>query len=240
MQVKLNEHQIEAFYHDEFVVSQVRNFQTLLERNRVSSNFIVDVGGGVGFFSSALLSSNPATKIRVIDTDAKSIELAQGKGLEALQGDALQPPIIGDEDIACFNLILHHLVASTEEDTLELQSRALLAWKDQVKWVFIDEYIYDSFVGDLSGRLIYFITRSKVLSRIGKIVSHFIPSLNANTFGVGVRFRSQQEWCDLFSKLGFEVVDTIRGTEEHVSLPRRFLLIQSCRRDSFLLKSAAK
>lgn len=240
MQVKLNVDQIEAFYHDEFVASQVKNFYTLLGHNRVNNDFIVDVGGGVGFFSSALRSSNPNTKIRVIDTDAKSIELAQGKGLEALQGDALQPPIMGDEEIVCFNLILHHLVASSEKGTFELQSKALLAWKDHVKWVFIDEYIYDSYVGNLSGRLIYFITRSNLLSRIGRIVSQFIPSLNANTFGVGVRFRSQQEWCDLFTKLGFEVVDTIRGTEEHVSLPRRLLLIQSCRRDSFLLRSVAQ
>lgn len=239
MQVKLNVDQIEAFYHNEFVASQVRNFYTLLGHRGVNNDIIVDVGGGVGFFSYALRSSNPNARIRVIDTDAKSIELAQGRGLEAIQGDALQPPIVGDEGIVCFNLILHHLIAPTEEGTVELQSKALLAWKGHVKWVFIDEYIYDSYVGSLSGQLIYFITRSKLLSRIGRIVSRFIPSLNANTFGVGVRFRSQQEWCDLFSKLGFEVVDTVRGPEEHVSLPRRLLLIQSCRRDSFLLGSAA-
>ena len=32
---------------------------------------------------------------------------------------------------------------------------------------------------------------------------------------------------------------TVRGAEEFVSVPRRVLLIESCRRDSFLLRPAA-
>jgi hypothetical protein len=57
-----------------------------------------------------------------------------------------------------------------------------------------------------------------------------------NTFGVGVRFRSHDEWLEIFTALGLEVLGTVRGAEEVVSLPRRMLLIKSCRRDSFLLK----
>ena len=69
-----------------------------------------------------------------------------------------------------------------------------------------------------------------------RFIAKLSPSLKANTFGVGVRFRSHKEWCKLFESLGFKVVGTKIGEEEFVSLPRRLLLIKNCRRDSFLLE----
>lgn len=238
-QIKLDEIQLSAFYHDEFVSSQIKNFDILIDQRDKDCRVIVDIGGGVGHFGRALHQRHPAANVRVIDMDPRSVERACEKGVAAFVGDALNPPISGDEDVVCFNLILHHLVAPTEKDTAELQSRALLAWRGRAKWLFVDEYIYDSYLGNLSGSLIYRITHSTLLSRIGRAVGKFIPSLNANTFGVGVRFRSENEWRAMFRKLGFEVVDYVRGPEEHVSLARRFLFIQSCRRDSFLLRAAA-
>ena len=62
-----------------------------------------------------------------------------------------------------------------------------------------------------------------------------VPSLRANTFGVGVRFRAADEWSKLFRQAGYEVVASQRGSDERVSLGRRMLLIKSCRRDSFVL-----
>jgi hypothetical protein len=62
-----------------------------------------------------------------------------------------------------------------------------------------------------------------------------MPSLKANTFGVGVRFRSGNEWTKIFDNSGFVVEAELKGEEEFISLPRRLLLIKSIRRDSFLL-----
>jgi Methyltransferase small domain len=235
MQLTLNSDQLEAFYHDEFVDSQIRHFTQLLGNRSAHTDVVVDVGGGVGYFGSALKQIRPNAKIRVLDMDARSVQQSRERGIVAIRGNALEPPVQGDEDIVCFNLILHHLIGTDERSTLNMQSQALLAWHGHAKWLFVNEYIYDSFLGNLSGKLIYLITRSNILSTVGKMVSKIVPSLNANTFGVGVRFRSETEWKRIFDEIGFRVEESLRGPEEYVSFARRFLLIRSCRRDSYLL-----
>ena len=143
----------------------------------------------------------------------------------------------GDEEIVCFNLILHHLVGSSEESTRALQVQALGNWSaDNIK-VFVNEYIYESWLDDVSGKLIYMITKSRVLSFIGNLVAKVFPSLKANTFGVGVRFRSSASWKRVFTQAGFKVSNEVQGSEEIIAAPRRLLLIKSIRRDSFLLES---
>ena len=117
------------------------------------------------------------------------------------------------------------------DDFIELSKVAIKSYN----YIFINEYIYESMILDLSGRLIYEITKSQVLSFLGKMVSYVVPSLRANTFGVGVRFRSNKGWTDIFDSMGFKVVNFIKGAPEPVSFARRLLLIRECRRDSFLL-----
>lgn len=238
MQIKLDAGQIEAFYHDEFVTSQMRNFESLVADCNLKPEVVVDIGGGVGHFASALSKSSIVGTVRVIDMDPVSVRQCENKGVSATQGDALDPPITGDEDIVCFNLILHHLVGTSEQATISMQRQALGSWRGKAKAVFVDEYIYDSYLNDLSGKLIYAITKNAMLSNIGNFVSRFVPSLRANTFGIGVRFRSHDEWLSIFKSLGYKVAASVRGPEETVSPARRMLLIKSCRRDSFLLEPA--
>ncbi len=113
--------------------------------------------------------------------------------------------------------------------------RAVTAWKNESVKIFVNEYIYESWIKNFSGWLIYQITKNKFLSAIGNSISKFVPSLKANTFGVGVRFRSNSEWIDIFKNAGFIVEKEIKGDNELISLPRRILLIKEIRRDSFLL-----
>lgn len=174
--------------------------------------------------------------MRVIDTDPVSIDEAQAAGVEAICGDGLAPQQFGDEAIVCFNLILHHLVGDSELRTRELQQSALTVWRGRNVRLFVNEYIYESWFGDLSGWLIFQITRSRILSALGKGVAWFLPSLRANTFGVGVRFRSRAAWREFFEEAGFIVAAEVRGRDEIVSLPRRLLMIKSIRKDSFLLE----
>ena len=237
IQNTLSRNQIEAFYHDEFVESQVNDFIRLIGASDVStSGKVVDVGGGCGFFAKALQNLT-ALRVRVLDTDVHSISVCKQAGLEAVDNDALNPSMVGDEEVICFNLILHHLVGKTEAETNELQKRALSVWHSNAKAIFVNEYIYESFlINNFSGWLIYQITSSALLSRLGGLVAKVFPSLKANTFGVGVRFRSHVEWMEMFESLGFVVVKAAVGKQEGISLPRRLLLIKNCRRDSFLLK----
>jgi len=236
MQKKLAADQVAAFYHDGFVGQQVKHFRFIalpaIDKNKV----VVDIGGGCGYFSSAI-SKELGLVTRVIDADPVSIDVANKIGVDAMIGDALEPIIKGDECIACFNLILHHLVGSTENNTLDLQVRAISAWKGGKVKIFVNEYIYESWLPGFSGWLIFQITKNKILSTTSNFVAQFFPPLKANTFGVGVRFRSNGEWKAIFKNAGFLVENEIQGEKEFISKPRRILLIKEIRRDSFLLTS---
>lgn len=235
MQKALSNGQLEAFRHDEFVEDQIRHFILLVGVDADGGKVVTDIGGGCGFFAKRL-SDLTGHKVRVIELDAPSVEMCRRGGVEALRGDALDPPMAGDEEVVSFNLILHHLVGPSEQVTLDLQRKALAIWRAHSPAVFVNEYIYESYVGNLSGWLIYQITKSRILSYIGRVVSIVIPSLKANTFGVGVRFRAHQEWVRVFESAGYDVKSSAFGDEEDIALPLRLLLIRRIRRDSFLLQ----
>lgn len=234
MQIALRADQVEAFYHDVFVTSQLEHFQALVSKAGNPIGTVVDVGGGQGYFAEAL-QERLDLSVQVLDSDSRSIAACHERGISAVQGDALRPEISNNPDMVSFNLILHHLVGSSERETLAMQSAAVSVWRERAGAVFVNEYIYDSYIPEASGKLIYWITRSRIFSAIGRWVSAVVPSLRANTFGVGVRFREYAEWVRIFEGLGYRVAGTVKGPEENVSLARRMLLIRSCRRDSFLL-----
>jgi len=238
-QVTLSQSQIEAFYIDGFNESQVKDFLELTGGDeQCFKGVVVDVGGGVGYFARNL-SRQTGCKVRVIDSNVPSIERVRAlgeKNIEGVVGDALAPEVRGDEGVICFNLILHHLVGRNDRETRDLQKKAICAWRNASTFIFVNEYIYESFFGSLSGRIIFEITSSQFLSAIAAVVARAIPSLRANTFGVGVRFRSNREWIDLFEECGFSVCGATNGESEPVSSFRRLLLIRRIGRDSFLLR----
>lgn len=236
-QVILADTQLDEFDFDGFVEYQYHALKTFMDRGDIRlapGDYIVDIGGGRGYFSKKVSEMHP--RVKVYETDPKSIEHCRKIGVEAYLVDALAPVLTGEEKLVCFNLILHHLIGRNEAETARLQSAALLPWKQH--YVFVNEYCYESFVDHtLSGRLIWAITSNRLLSVIAKFVARILPSLNANTFGVGVRFRSSAEWVTFFARSGFRVVGIVKGEVEPVSLARRLLLIKSVRRDSFLIQS---
>jgi len=236
MQKFLNADQIKSFYHNFFVKQQFEDFKCIAFPLIKNSKVAVDIGGGCGYFANAI-HKELSLHLRVIDLDPVSVDTARNFGLEAEVGDALSPIKHGDEGVVCFNLILHHLVCVSDRETYSLQRKALNIWRDTDTYLFVNEYIYESWFGNVSGWLIYQVTKNKALSALGRMVAVILPSLNANTFGVGVRFRSNREWRRLFSDAGFQVVGQVKGNKELVSLPRRLLLIKEIRRDSFLLSS---
>lgn len=238
-QVRLDKEQIEAFYVDVFATDQAEQFARLTSAAK-NLSLVVDIGGGCGYFAREL-NLKTGLRVRVVDMDPGSLDKCRSHNSESIEaelGDALSPTIRNDEDVVCFNLILHHLIGRDERETREIQKNALRFWLHTAQFVFVNEYIYESFIGHLSGRIIFDITRSRLLSRIGGLISRIIPSLRANTFGVGVRFRANKEWLTLFAEAGYDVTSWTRGHSEPISLARRVLLIKEIRRDSFLLKRA--
>lgn len=238
MQKALDANQLSEFYHDEFVVDQIRDFKACFcDVDRPLSGIILDIGGGVGHFAHSV-KSDLGYAVRVIDMDPLGVASCKKLGLDAEIGDCTKLKPKGDETVVCFNLILHHLVASTEKDTKDLQASAIRAWQGNSRRIFINEYIYESYIPRFSGWLIYQITSSRFLSALAKAVSRIVPSFRANTFGTGVRFRSHKEWIEIFSGESFRVVNFVIGRDESVALPLRLLLIKCIRRDSFLLTSS--
>lgn len=235
MQKKLNVDQISEFYHDGFVSQQVDHFSKLCKNKLQLNDIVVDVGGGCGFFAKVLMDQMDVI-VRVVDADSTSVREAQELGVSAEIGDALCPEVRSDEKIVCFNLILHHLISDTDIGTAKLQMQAISSWHDTKSSLFVNEYIYESLFNDFSGWFIYQITKSNALSSIAKTIAYVFPTLRANTFGVGVRFRDRNNWHKLFHSAGYRVVDEIKGDEENVSIARRILLIKSIRRDSYLLE----
>lgn len=236
IQSKLSAEQVAEFYHDEFVQDQARDYEALAAP-RAGEGVVVDVGGGVGYFAERV-RAELGRPVRVIDMDPESVARCVARAVPAQVGDALNPPVAGDEACICFNLILHHLVADNESLTRRLQMGALAAWRDRGVPIFVNEYIYESFVGAVSGRLIYAITSSRLLSALAGFAARCIPAFRANTFGVGVRFRAHGEWIELFRDAGFSVEAVRIGANEVIRLPLRLLLIRAIRRDSFILRPA--
>jgi hypothetical protein len=228
--------QSQAFYHDEFVTDQVADYAKLVSED-ARQGVLLDMGGGCGFFAQAVRETL-GQSVRVLDADPESVARCGQIGIPATLGDALKPDDAPDVSLVSFNLMLHHLVGRDAQATRALQSAALACWRGKPVKLFVNEYIYQSMLGHVSGLLIFLITSSRILSAIGTMIARIIPAFRANTFGVGVRFRAHEEWVDLFRQAGFRVVGTTIGQSEPVALPLRLLLIKTIRRDSFLLEPA--
>ncbi|HEY0117092.1 MAG TPA: class I SAM-dependent methyltransferase [Allosphingosinicella sp.] len=222
--------QVRAFHLDIFVTDQVRDFAAI---SPCTEGGITDMGGGCGYFARELARRLPSATLTVTDVDDASLAVCATLGVATIKADAFfyKPQM---EECGCFNLILHHLVGGGESATRALQVGALNNWRG--RHVFVNEYIYDAWIGDLAGRLIYALTSTSALSFARRAVGKLFPALNANTSGVGVRFRSRRAWERLFREAGFEVTASTRGSSEHV----HWLLsplVHEIRRDSFMLRS---
>jgi len=222
-QKKLAESQLAEFNHGGFVPDQIRAFLELtrhpdIDAVRAGDGLVLDVGGGHGLFASALQEGGHEM-VRVVDTDAAAILSCVGKGIDAIRGDVLSEDMRESGQYICFNMILHHLVGKGERDNRSLQKAALGKWRGRFRYIFINEYVYESPVIDgLSTWLIWTVTSSRVLSVVAKALSTFIPSLRANTFGVGVRFRSLRGWRQLFGECELKEIGYRPGQPEAMAL----------------------
>lgn len=235
--------QLSEFYHDEFVTIQVDHLRRLFDSSQLQRAKAVDLGGGVGHFALAA-REQLMLDVTVLDTDARSIARASESGLKAELGDALTTRLGDGVPLASFNLILHHLVSGRWSTTLALQQQALanqLAGP-QGKQLFVNEYVYESYVWqDFASRLIFAVTSSKLLSLLASQVARLAPSLRANTFGIGVCFHSDRTWRRLFAQAGWRIEQVIEGDPESISVPRRAaLLLRRCRRNSYRLSRARR
>jgi len=225
----LRQDQLRQFGHDLFVEDQVRDFAAICP---VTSGNVVDLGGGRGYFARALADRFPGIRTHVIDSDATAVGLCIASGIEAHQADILRYIPTEGEQVACLNLVLHHLVGNDEAETRELQLAALRNWRRPGAILFVNEYVYESRFRDAAGGAIFTVTSNRALSAVARMAG-----LRANTYGTGVRFRSRAAWLVIFQEAGFVLAGVTRGHRENVAWPLR-PLVRSIRRDSFVLQAA--
>lgn len=243
----LSDEATDAFDHKWLFATQIDHFKALTAFTPEEPFDLLDVGGGTGRFAQALRQQFPRCSVTILDVSAKSVQKAATKGIQGIVGSILDPPpALASKryDVVAFNMILHHLVGDSDRFTEANQKHALTVAAGLLKRngrIVVNEYCYSGLVGDdSSGRLIYEITRSKVLAGVVRAVGRVCPPLAANTVGVGVRFRPLPSWAKLGAEAGLCLDRTIDGPPDPPSLIRRTaLLIRAVNRSSlaFVLRS---
>lgn len=183
----------------------------------------VDVGGGNGLFADRVLANYPQSQGTVLD----SSELLLSKNTKntrkkIIRADALDLVNFGNYDIIFCNWVLHHLVktGSYTQTTKNLEiffdsSRKVLSSRGRLSIFEID---YNGFIDDLPGKSIFHLTSSKFIAPL-------TSKLGANTAGVGVCFRSHNEWVRKIEKSGYKILSYTQDSEDTpLSLMKKYLL----------------
>ena len=219
---------LDAFDTNEGVAEQIAHFKLCYEYNRDSKFTLLDIGGGGGYFISALQREYPNMRATILDLDNLAIEKAASNGLNGIVGSVLNPPsqLTSQKfDVICFNLVLHHIIATKDSDTRKLQSLALFnarAISSVGGSIFIHEICYEGrFFSGSSSAIIFHILTNALLSKMTLFISKYVPSLKANTLGVGVRYRAYDAWVKLIKLSGYNIAQECKSGKEGHSFVRR-------------------
>jgi SAM-dependent methyltransferase len=185
----------------------------------------IDLGGGNGVFADRVLRNFPKSTGTVLDNAPSLLEknVPHERKTVVLGGiEQIESLLPGRRfDVVCFNWVLHHLVGSTHEASTKHQCKALqdaaglLSPNGRISVIenFYDGWLFDA----LPGRVIFELTASKALAGL-------IRSMGANTAGVGVCFRSRNDWHKTMSASGLSVRNTQVDYIWRTSLPKKALL----------------
>jgi len=188
---------------------------------------ILDVGGGNGRFVDKLLKLYPKAQACVLDYADTMLEknrLDARKTTQQGTATQLDTLFIGQKfDLITINMLLHHLVGDNEPTTRNnvlaslVCARKILAPEGRV---VVYEQVYNGSILSIEpGKIIYRLTQIRA-----PWISRLLKKFGANTAGVGVRFRSVQEWQDLFDEAGYALESHSWILPDQPSLLRRTVL----------------
>ena len=181
-----------------------------LKRSEKQNIRILDIGGGVGSVAKAISENVDGAVIDVIDFSPLAEDnFVQGKKINFITGNFLTYQFKNKYDAIIMRVLLHHLIDCNENKTSKAQNNGLKKAKELLKpngVLFVTENYYEPYLfKDLSGRLIYEVTKLKS-------IAGFVRIMGANTAGEGVRFRSWKAWEDFFHSNGLIVVEARKST----------------------------
>ncbi|MBD3399279.1 MAG: methyltransferase [Candidatus Coatesbacteria bacterium] len=198
---------------------------------------LLDVGGGAGYFADYILEARPGCRVTVLDISPGLLERNRPHRRKRLiLGDALQLDELPSGEtfnIICFNLVLHHLLATDETSTRRLRidvlRRAATLLRRCGRILIIEPLYLGMFHVDIPSILVYRLTRSQFFAPLCK-------RLGARTAGEGVLFQPGNRWLHTFEDAGLEIQDQyIFGPWEINPLYKIALNIASIRTGIFWL-----
>ncbi len=178
----------------------------------------LDIGGGIGTFANALLENcEHVERIDVVDPSLSAANAFQKNSRVNLIQASIQDFEPQEKyDFITINLVLHHIVANSDHLVKTNQTHVIAKAKSLLApngLLIVEENVYDSvFTTDLTGRLIFEITKLKSIESITR-------KLGANTAGEGVRFRSERSWKALFEQQNLREVEVIYNKNWGQNMP---------------------
>lgn len=178
----------------------------------------LDVGGGIGTFANSILNLNDNIEsIDVVDpSELAHQNFIRHQKANLVKGYMSNIPTSKSYDFVTSNLVCHHIISDSDEDTFDAQINFLKEVYTLLKdggVLFVEENIYESYlVEDLCARLIYEVTSLRGIEKLTR-------KLGANTAGEGVRFRSDSAWQKIFTASGFKIVQTYDNTTWGSGMP---------------------
>jgi len=166
----------------------------------------LDLGGGTGRFADLLLAHYPLAEGCVFDNSALLLARNKLDPRKQLICDSAEHlgNIDGRFDLVSVHWLLHHLVGDSYAQTTANQRAVLGGLAGLLTGcgrISLFENNYQGLVlSALPGWLIYEATAMRSLAALTR-------RLGANTAGVGVCFRSEQQWRAMIAATGFKIVD---------------------------------
>jgi hypothetical protein len=204
---KLDESQVEAF-NTVYVSGQ----RWVVIKRRIDDSFpegeftFLDLGGGNGKFTDALLAQYPLACGTVLDNSQTLLSRNEPNARKSLICDSVENLARIDRayDLICTHWLLHHLIsdsyAQSRRNQLALLSSLpkLMTARGRVS---LFENNYSGWIAEsFPGYVIYRLTASRALASLTR-------RLGANTAGVGVCFLSRSQWLRTIDEAGLQVQD---------------------------------
>jgi SAM-dependent methyltransferase len=202
---KLGALQVKAFDTDYVEGHRWIVIRNLLERDFPAGNFrFLDVGGGNGRFADRLLAEFPSARGAVLDNSEALLALNTTNDRKTIINDSVEnlDSIADRFDVIFVHWLLHHLVGSSYELTKHNQLATLQTLRKMLAAggrISVFENMYRGWLWEeLPGWLIYQLTSAKAIAAM-------VRRMGANTAGVGVCFRSKNEWRATIENAGFQI-----------------------------------
>jgi SAM-dependent methyltransferase len=204
---KLAESQVESFDTVYVVGTRWDVVKARIDRDFPTGDFhLLDLGGGNGAFTDAILEAYPAARGTVIDNS--NVLLARNRShkrktlvCESVENlDSLQEKF----DIICAHWLLHHLIGDSYAETRRNQMLTLqclprfLTPNGRIS--LFENMCNGWLIDNLPAYMTYQFTSARAIAAITR-------RMGANTAGVGVCYLSKVAWFNVLENVGLEILD---------------------------------